>query len=190
MPNKGVQGTLHKVSGPLTPDVGQRKMKCRFFTVVVIALLLSGCAPTLIRYKHVVVTESATVKVLERSSESNDSQGKPLSGQIIGLPTKSVLTGSNYIVTIFTPVNSSAVVFLRADDHNMKALDLRGAHLRQLEKKSGMGLQGYRYSFIVDEANGGSMEFDVVSEQGSVLGHENIKYDVVSRGYVWVINSI
>jgi len=21
-PNKGVQGTLHKVSGPLTPDVG------------------------------------------------------------------------------------------------------------------------------------------------------------------------
>ena len=25
-PNKGVQGTLHKVSGPLTPDVGLRKM--------------------------------------------------------------------------------------------------------------------------------------------------------------------
>ena len=23
-PNKGVQGTLHKVSGPLTPDVRQR----------------------------------------------------------------------------------------------------------------------------------------------------------------------
>ena len=24
-PNKGVQGTLHKVSGPLTPDVGFKK---------------------------------------------------------------------------------------------------------------------------------------------------------------------
>ena len=23
-PNKGVQGTLHKVSGPLTPDVGRK----------------------------------------------------------------------------------------------------------------------------------------------------------------------
>ena len=27
IPNKGVQGTLHKVSGPLTPDVGHKYMK-------------------------------------------------------------------------------------------------------------------------------------------------------------------
>jgi hypothetical protein len=138
----------------------------------------------------VVVAESATLKVIERSTESNDSQGKPLSGRKIGLPTKSILTGSSYVVTVSTPVNSTAVVFLRADDNNMKTLDLRGAHLRQLEKKSGMGLEGYRYSFIVDEATGDSMEFDVVTEQGAVLGHEKIKYDVVSRGYVWVIESI
>ena len=26
-PNKGVQGTLHKVSGPLTPDVGPITIK-------------------------------------------------------------------------------------------------------------------------------------------------------------------
>ena len=165
-------------------------MKSRLLLAVGCAILVCGCAPVLIRYKHLVVAESATLKVTERSTESQDPQGKTLSAPRIGLPTKSVLTGSGYVVTIFTPVNSMAVVFLRADDQNKKTLDLRGAHLRQLENKSGMWLEGYRYSFIVDEATGDSMEFDVVSEQGAVLGHEKIKYDVVSRGYVWVIDTI
>jgi len=165
-------------------------MKSRLILALGCAIFASGCQPVLIRYKHVVVAESATLKITERSSESNDSQGKPLSAAKTGLPTKSVLTGTGYVVTISTPVNASAVVFLRADDDKKNPLDIRGAHLRPLERKSGMGLEGFRYSFLVDEASGNLMEFDVVTDQGVVIGHEKIRYDVVSRGYVWVIDAI
>ena len=151
---------------------------------------MSGCSPVLIRYKHVVVVESATVTVIERSAESNDSRGKPLSGRKIGLPTKSILTERGYVVTILTPMNSAPVVFLEAEDQNKKALDLRGAHMNLLGKKFATGPEGFCYSFNVKEAAGDSMEFDVVTEQGVILGHEQIKYYVVSRGYIWVIDAI
>ena len=49
-PNKGVQGTLHKVSGPLTPDVGLRKTEMKIlpllFGFILLGLLLSGCHHT------------------------------------------------------------------------------------------------------------------------------------------------
>ena len=43
--NKGVQGTLHKVSGPLTPDV--RVMRMKYITAILLLsiLMLTGCAP-------------------------------------------------------------------------------------------------------------------------------------------------
>lgn len=165
-------------------------MKRRLLLAVACTALACGCAPALSRYKHVVVAESAKVKVLEWSTESNDSQGRPLSSKKIGLPTKSVLTTSGYVVTVLTPVNPTAVVFLKAEDENQKALVLRGAHMRQIEENSGMGLEGYRYSFIVGEATENSIDFDVVTEQGAVLGHEKVRYEVVSRGYVWVVDSV
>ncbi|MGD1089978.1 MAG: hypothetical protein ABR955_14835, partial [Verrucomicrobiota bacterium] len=155
-------------------------------SIVIISIGVCIFSLGLFRYKHVVVDESSKLKVTERSTESNDSQGKPLFGRMIGLPTKSILTGNGYVVTVSTPVNSIPVVFLKAYDKQRKVLDLRGAHFRVLET-SAMGLEGYRYSFIVDEANGAPMEFDVVSEQGVVLGHEKIRYHVVSRGYTWTI---
>ena len=170
--------------------VRQRKMKSRLFIAVACAVFVCGCEPVLMRYEHPVVTESATLKVIERSTESNDLHGKPLSGRKIGLPIKSILTGRGYVVTVFTPMNFMPMVFLKADDEKKKALDLRGAHLRQLKKESRMSLDGYRYSFILDEATGDSIEFDIVTDQGVVLGHEKIKYDVISRGYVWVIDHI
>jgi hypothetical protein len=156
--------------------------------VVIVAISVWIFSLGLISYKHIVVDENSKLKVTERSTESNDSQGKPLFWRKIGLPTKSTLTGSDYIVIADTPVNSMPVVFLKADDKQKKMLDLRGAHFRALDKKSAMGLDGYRYSFIIDEANGDPMEFDIVSEQGVVLGHEKIKYRVVSRGYAWAID--
>lgn len=165
-------------------------MKSRLFIAVACIVLVCGCAPVLIRYQHVVVSESATLKAIERSTESNDSQGKPLSSRKIGLPTKSILTGMGYVVTVSTPVNSSRAVFLRVEDENKNVLDLRGPHLQRIERKSGMGPEDYRYSFILDEATGDSIEFDVVTEQGAVLGHEKIKYDVVSRGYVWAVDAL
>jgi len=156
--------------------------------LVIIAVGVWISSLGLIRYKHVVVDESSQLKVTERSTESNDSQGKPLSWRRIGLPTKSILTGSGYIVIVDTPVNSMPVVFLKANDEQKKLLNLRGAHFRVLDKTSAMGPEGYRYSFIVDEANGDPMEFDVVSAQGVIFGHEKIRYHVVSRGYAWAID--
>ena len=45
MHNKGVQGTLHKVSGPLTPDVGRKKnMKPILALVIVFAVSLTALA--------------------------------------------------------------------------------------------------------------------------------------------------
>ena len=173
----------------LTFDVGQNMKRCLLIAIVAL-MLVCGCRPVLIRYKHVVVAESAKLKVTERSAESNDSQGKPLSKPRIGLPTKSILTGNGYVVTVYTPVNSLPVVFLKASDERQKVLALRGAHLRQLEKRSGLGIEGYSHSFIVDEANGAPMEFDVLAEQGTVLSHEKIVYDVISRGYVWAIDAL
>jgi hypothetical protein len=140
----------------------------------------------LIRYKHAVVEESSKVKVVERSTESNDSQGKPLSARKIGLPTKSILTERGYTVTIYTPVNSMPVVFLGAVDGKGNTLDLQGALLDEIKWKFETG----RYTFSLDKAAGGPMEFDVVSKQGVVLGHEKVKYAVVSRGYVWADDSL
>ena len=43
-PNNGFQGTLHKVSGPLNPDVGTKEMNIRNIAAIVWALCLIGCA--------------------------------------------------------------------------------------------------------------------------------------------------
>ncbi len=43
-PNKGVQGTRHKVSGPLNRDVGTKEMNIRNIAAVIWALCLIGCA--------------------------------------------------------------------------------------------------------------------------------------------------
>jgi hypothetical protein len=162
----------------------------KYFLLCVCTLIACGCSVELIRYKHVVVEESSKVKVVERSTESNDSQGKPLSAPKIGLPTRSILTDKDFTVTIYTPVNSMPVAFLRADDERGNSLDLKGAFLERLDSKTGMGIKGYRYTFIVEKAAGDPMEFDVVSRQGVVLGHEKIGYAVTSRGYVWANDSL
>jgi hypothetical protein len=165
-------------------------MKPFLFILVFCTVGLCGCAPALIRYKHVVVHESATIKTTERSTESNDSQGRPLSASKTGLPTKSILSGRGYVVIIRAPVNTEPVVFLRATDEMNNALKIQGSHLLEIEKTSALGLEGYNYSFLVREARGAPIEFEVIAKDGAILGHEKIEYDVVSRGYVWVIDSI
>lgn len=165
-------------------------MKLRLFIAISCSVFLCGCAPVLIRYKHVIVSESATLKVVERSTESNDAQGKPLSGRKIGLPTRSALTGNGYVVTILTPMNSAPMLFLKVEDQNRKALDLRGAHLHLFGGKFATGSESPSYFFNLKEAAKDSIEFDVITGQGVILGHEKIKYDVVSRGYVWAIDAL
>ncbi|MEZ5414193.1 MAG: hypothetical protein R3F03_07755 [Opitutaceae bacterium] len=165
-------------------------MKTAAISLMMCASLLSGCAPKLFRYMHVVVKESPALKVVERSTESNDTQGKPLSGRKIGLPTKSVLTRSDYTIVVSTRLNYAAVVFLRVESVKRKVARLNGPHLRAIEERSGMGLEGYGYSFLVAQAQGAPLEFDVLSDDGSIIGHEKIIYSVVSRGYQWAIDTL
>ena len=58
MPNKGVQGTLHKVSGPLTPDVGIMKMKTS--TLIFLCLTILACICTNVAGQYTDARPSAT----------------------------------------------------------------------------------------------------------------------------------
>jgi len=159
-------------------------------SLLIVVVLLSRCGPTLVNYEHLVVDENSKLEVIERSTASNSSQGDPLSGQKTDLPTKCILKGNGYVVTIDIPTNPFPVVFLRIVNENEEELSIRGAYLRDLDESSGAGIDGFQYSFIVDDADGDAIEFDVLGEQGVVLGHEKISYKVVSRGFAWAIDSI
>jgi len=144
-----------------------------------------GCMPVLIHYKHVVVKESPKLKVVERSTESNSSDGSPLSNPKIGLPIKSLLSTSDYIIEIYTPINSIPVVFLKCADAQQQELELRGANLLKLDP-----INDYHYSFIVDEAAGKPLDFIVITNDGRLIGHEKVVYELISRGYVWAIDAL
>ncbi len=158
----------------------------RLLIAATAGLLLCACT-RLVRYHHLVVTGSAGLEVTERSNVSNDSQGNPLSAAKIGLPTKSIVRGKGYTVTIHTPSNATPVVFLKVDGgKSNRALSLRGAFLGPLEGNSAMGLEGYQYYFMVDEAAGRPIAFDVLTPRGGLLGKESLRYKLTSRGHVWV----
>ena len=150
-----------------------------------VLLLASGCGR--VSYTHPVVAEGNGLRVVERSSESKSSQGKPLSGAKIGLPTKSLIQRVEYAIDIKTPLNAIPVMFLRAHDSAGSDLRLNGAHLHELDKRSAGSLDGDRYTFYLDAAKGLPLEFDVITPAGTVLGHEKIEYRVVSRGHIWVV---
>jgi hypothetical protein len=164
-------------------------MKSRLYLTVALVVVACGCWRR-IDYKHVVVAESDALKVQERSTNSTSSQGEPLSRPRVGLPTLSVLTRTNYTVVINTPVNAVAVVFLRVESNDKSELHLRGPHLFELERTSGAALEGYRSSFLVSQAKGAPIEFDVVRQDGVVIGRESIKYQLVSRGYIWAVDAL
>ncbi|MFP6583575.1 MAG: hypothetical protein VCD00_13615 [Candidatus Hydrogenedentota bacterium] len=82
------------------------------------------------------------------------------------------------------------VVFLRALDKEKHVLDLQGEHLRKIGENSGMSLKGYQYSFIVEDADGAPIQFDVIDRQEVVIGHEHVAYDLVSRGFLFVIDAL
>ena len=85
MPNKGVQGTLHKVSGPLTPDVQRESMKTIFIpTLCALCAFLVGCSTTKMIKKDVtcsiVITQQSDTQYCLQASEtlrvSNLSEGQ------------------------------------------------------------------------------------------------------------------
>ena len=160
-------------------------MKHAFALALSILLLASGCSR--VSYMHPVVSERNGLRVVERSSESKSSEGKPLSGAKLGLPTKSGIQRTEYAIEINTPLNAIPVMFLRARDSAGNDLRLNGAHLCELDKRSAGYLDGDRYTFYLDAAKGAPLEFDVITPTGGVLGHEKLEYKLVSRGHIWVL---
>ena len=54
--NNGVQRTRHKVSGPLTPDVGSKKMKRQLIWAMLLASICAGCATSRLSLKENPIT--------------------------------------------------------------------------------------------------------------------------------------
>ena len=65
--NNGVQGTLHKVSGPLTPDVRHKEMNILRITAVLVAILAPcACATSFIEIQITTNAEPATYSINDR----------------------------------------------------------------------------------------------------------------------------
>ena len=168
-------------------DVG-RKMKFIVSIAVGVLLFTTGCG--WVRYMHPVVAERNGVRVIDRSRDSTSSQGKPLSGAKIGLPTKSVITRGDYTIEIRTPINPLPVMFLRAHSSKGDELRLKGAHLHELDNRSGGWLEGDRYTFYLDAAKGAPLQFEVVTPTSALLGREKVEYEMISRGRIWTFDGI
>ena len=74
-PNKGVQRTLHKVSGPLTPDVQRENMKTICIPYLcVLCTLLVGCSTTKIvktdGMRSIIITQASDTQYCLQASET------------------------------------------------------------------------------------------------------------------------
>lgn len=143
---------------------------------------MSACAPYVIRHKHVLIDETATLKVVERSAEKKDINGEPLSAATIDQPVKYIITRLNYVVTIRTPIANTSAPGIRlvAENEKKERLIIRGPHILELPR----GIEWHDYVFSPQKAEGAALEFDVVSEQGEILGHEKINYKLITHGCV------
>jgi hypothetical protein len=156
-------------------------------------LMFTGCAPYVISYKHVHFKESDRLRVIERSSSSPDSQGKPVHWAKIGLSTKVQVSGNDYLLDIGIPINALPVVFLNVHDLHGKALMLSGPHIIELKETSGAFLDGYRFSFLVQEASEQPERALIVTIKdgsGAILGNEVLPYEIRSRGFVYGIEGL
>ena len=74
-PNNGVQGTLHKVSGPLTPDVQRENMKTIYIpTLCVFCALLVGCSTTKMvktnGMRSIIITQTSDTQYCLQASDN------------------------------------------------------------------------------------------------------------------------
>lgn len=152
---------------------------------IIFGLGITACAPALISYKHVCFQESDHVRVMERSTDSTDSQNKPVYFPKIGLPTRLRVTNEKYTIDIFTPINPTPVVFLNAINRNGKKLSLRGNNLVELKNQ----VDKYEYSFFVEDAHGEALTILVLDGE-SILGEEILPYKIRSRGFVVYIDAL
>jgi hypothetical protein len=144
---------------------------------------MSACTPRFIVYLHICLEEDGRVKIVERSSESLDSQGKPLLFAKTGLPTRSKIEGVGYTVEIMTPLNATPVMFIKAVSETGQNLVISGTDIMQLDPKSGMARLGHlEYSYKVGDKRSGTVDIDISNLSGQKVGHERMNYTVRSRG--------
>jgi hypothetical protein len=171
-------------------------MKSAIFRIGVVALVFplaivtSGCAPYIFRYEHLKFEAQDGLEVLERSTSSNDSQGKELTLPKSGLPLKLRLARPNYTIHFDTPLSSMPLVFFSARDLQGVPLQVAGPSVKHVAPGSALELDGYEWSFYVKEADDAPLEFTITDAAGNALGTEKFRYQIVSRGYSYGIESI
>jgi hypothetical protein len=153
--------------------------------LLAVSISQAACSPYVMSYHHVCFLEGNGLEVVQLSTASLDSQGKPLLFAKVGLPTKARLNRSSYVILIDVPLNPMPVVFLKISTVNDKKLHIDGENLRLISESSGMGLDGYQYTFDVEQAAGRPLAFTVKDAAGDTLGTETLKYSVRSRGVAY-----
>ena len=76
--NKRVQGTLHKVSGPLTRDVGSKKMKRQILWAMLLASICAGCATSRLSLTEIPITSITIYPGDTKMTEPREIKGKEL----------------------------------------------------------------------------------------------------------------
>ena len=162
----------------------------RSLAVFVTIFVHVACAPYLHRYRHACFEEKNGLRVYERSATSTDTQGKKLTLARVGLPIKARVSRSAYELSIDTPLNYMPVVFLKALTPDGRQLIVEGPHVIVLDPGSGSAIEGYQYSFLVEEAQGAPLQITVRDSSGHILGSEVLQYIVRSRGIQYGIESL
>jgi len=157
---------------------------------IVLAIGVAGCWPYVMSYTHLSFEKKDGLEVLERSTTSPDTQGAELRSPKVGMPLKLRLARPAYALHFDTPMQTSPVVFLSARDTKGVALLVVGPNVRRVYPGSGAELDGFEYSFYVQEAKGAPLSVTISDSTGKVLGTETFPYKVVSRGYSYGVESL
>jgi hypothetical protein len=142
------------------------------------------------RYTHLSFEPMDGLEILVKSTSSLDTQGAELHSPKVGMPLKLRLARPHYTILFDTPLQTSPVVFLSARDEKGVVLRLSGAHVRRVYPGSGAELDGFEYSFYVQEAKGEPLGITIENATGAVVGSEVLPYEIVSRGHSYDIETL
>jgi hypothetical protein len=152
------------------------------FSVALTSLLVVACVPYATSYRHVYFEDRPGMVVYQRYTGGDDPTALLFARHDVPLKTR--VSGNRYTVEILTPLSTGEpLAFLRAFDSGGATLILKGPNLLPLEKTAGIYvLEGYHYSFLVEDARGDPLRVQIEDGRGDVLGSETLPYRVRSRG--------
>jgi hypothetical protein len=151
--------------------------------VATLAIGAAGCSPYVMSYTHLTFNAEDGLEVLERSSTSPDTQGNNLHSPKVGLPLKLRLVRPAFTLVFDTPLETSPVVLLSARDPQGRTLRISGTNVRRVYPGSAAELDGFDFSFYVQDAKGEPLSISIADASGKQLGAEVLPYKIVSRGY-------